>query len=204
MFSGDALWFSIAGIFGTAIFGVKTLMLLVGGDSDFGDFDSADGADGMGDGLDADAGDGNVDHGLTNTILELLSVQTLAAFTMGGGWLGLVAFETLKLGTTLSVIAAVAGGIGMVWFVGKLFRLAMKLQQSDNIPIGRAVGEFGRVQVPVPAAGQGTGRVQVVIGGRSREFNAVTETGDRLSIGTRIRVRSVGAGNRLLVEPAAG
>ena len=62
---------------------------------------------------------------------------------------------------------------------------------SGNERIGNAIGRRGTVYVPIPAEGQGKGKVQISMQNRIVEFQAVTDEGERLRTGEPIEVVAV-------------
>ncbi|MFI4916813.1 MAG: hypothetical protein ACIAS6_09955 [Phycisphaerales bacterium JB060] len=182
-FADGAIWFAIPALFGTGLFVIQLLAGELGGDFDV-DVDVDTDMSGAGD-------------------FRALSIQTVAAFCLGSGWMGLGAFRVLDLGMTGSVAIAVVSGVGVAWLMGWMTRQVFKLQRSGNIGISSAAGLTGDVAVTVPPANKGRGAVSVVINGNRREYDAV-QAGDE-PIPPRTSVRIVSADNQtntLLVERA--
>ncbi|MFI4883373.1 MAG: hypothetical protein ACIAQU_12395 [Phycisphaerales bacterium JB064] len=181
-FFGDgAVWFAVPALFGTGIFLIQLFMGELGGDLDIDvDMDTSG------------AGD-----------FRALSVQTISAFCVGSGWMGLAAYRVLDLGMPGSVAIAVISGVGVAWLAAWLTRQVFKMQRSGNISIDRATGLIGDVAITVPPANAGRGAVSVVIDHNRREYDAV-QAGDE-PIAPRTRVKIVSADtqqNTLLVERA--
>lgn len=203
MFDPPALWFTAAAILGTAVFALKIAMLLLGA-TDLGadlpdaDFDTG-GLDADTGGLDADAPHHGGGHGAVHVLLELLSVQTFAAFAMGGGWVGLASLVTFGWGIWFSSLLGVAGGVGTVWLFTKLMRAAYRLQQSGNIPLDSALGLSGPVRVLVPASRAGSGRLALVVENRQREYDAVTDDESPIESGATARVLDTSGAHTLVI-----
>ena len=180
-FGGGAIWFGVPAILGTGLFLIQLFMGELGGDLDVDvDIDTSG------------AGD-----------FRALSIQTIAAFCLGSGWMGLAAFRVLDLGLTGSVAIAIVSGVGVAWLMAWLTRQVFRLQRSGNISIGQAEGLVGDVAVTVPPANAGRGAVSVIINGNRREYDAV-QAGDE-AIGPRTRVKIVSTDaqqNTLTVERA--
>ena len=178
-FSDGAAWFAVPALFGTGLFLLQLFLGELGGDLD----------------VDADtsgAGD-----------FRALSIQTIAAFCLGSGWMGLAAFRVLDLGLVASVVVAVISGVGVAWLMAWLTRQMFKLQRSGNISIAQAAGLTGEVAVTVPPANEGRGAVSVIINGNRREYDAI-QAGD-VAIPPRTSVKIVSADtqqNTLSVERA--
>lgn len=181
LFANGAVWFSVPALFGTGLFVLQLLLGEFGGDLDLDiDVDTA----GVGD-------------------LRALSLQTIAAFCLGSGWMGLAAFRLLDLGMVGSVAIAVVSGVGVAWLMAWLTRQVFKIQRSGNISIEKAIGLGGVVEVAVPPANAGRGAVSVVIDGSRREYDAVQAGEEPIASRTRVRIVSVDTQqNTLLVERA--
>jgi hypothetical protein len=184
LLGGYAAWFTVPAVVGTLYFLVQLFLMNAGGDLDF-DVD-ADGVHGH------DAG-GEI---------RVLSLQTISAFFMGAGWLGIAAYRLLDLEFGTSCLVASLGGAGAGWLIISMSKLVLKLQSSGNILIGDTMGLSGEVYVQVPAAGHGRGQVKLVVRNRLREYDAVQDGDAPLASGTRVKVMAVDtAANTLLVDP---
>jgi hypothetical protein len=141
--------------------------------------------------------DSSVGHG---SGLGVLSVQTVATFFVGFGWVGIV---WLRQGHGLfwAILSGVVVGatlmVGTVLFV----RVLLRLQHSGTLDYRNAVGMVGTVYCPIaPRRGNG-GQVEVLIQGRTVFADALTEGGEPLPTGAKVRVTSLLARTTLLVEP---
>lgn len=200
MFDGIELIFSVPAVLGTVIFLFKIAGTLLGagdlgGDADVG-FDPAAAGD-PGAGLE-------VADDLSGRAAALLSLQSIAALLMGAGWAGLICQVTFGWELWVSGLVAIAGGLGMVWFVATLFRAMFRLQSSGNVSIHDAVGTEGTVVVSIPEGNRGSGRVRVVMGNRQREVNAVSVGESGVAMGASVRVVGVTPERALRVEPING
>lgn len=173
-FSDNAVWFGVPAMVGTGLFLIRLVLMMLG-QADLGlEIEHPDSAD-MHVGDIAD--------------FKILSIQALAAFAMGFGWGGLGVLHGTTWNPLLAAPVGIVCGIGMVWLLAILLKGVYDLQSSGNIPITSTVGVEGAVYVSIPADGQGTGQVQLVIDNRQRMYNAVTPGP---AIATRSRVRVVG------------
>lgn len=188
LFGDAAVWFSAPALFGTGYLVISLLMGQLGGDVDLdmdGDVDLT---------IDDGGHDGSHDF-------KVLSLQSIAAFSMGAGWMGLVSYRGLGLNEGASALIAMVSGIAVASLMINSLRMLMKLQSSGNIALGRAIGATGTVYVEVPPKDGGRGRVTVVLDNRQREFNAV-QVGES-AIASRTRIAVVGidtATNTVTVE----
>lgn len=152
----------------------------------------------------SNAADG-VHHHDSSWLFSVISFRTLIA---AAAFFGVAGRAALALGTSdlAALLLALAAGwgamYGMYWLMRSVFRFA----SSGNERIGNAVGRRATVYIPIPANGQGKGKVQVSIQNRIVEFQAVTDEGERLRTGEPVEVIAVDGSDlvrvRRVVEPA--
>lgn len=196
-FSNNAGWFTLPAFLGTFFFLLRLILMSTGavGDVD-ADVDAGGGFDGdVGDV--GDGGDGG-DHADPGDAFKLLSIQVIAAFFMGFGWAGLGAYKGSDWPWHISLFCAAVGGVGMVWLLTLLLKFIYSMQASGNIDINDCAGAEGTVYVTVPDDGK-RGQVRLVIDGRQRIFNAVSEEGV-IESKRRVRVMRVNRDNTLTVR----
>jgi membrane protein implicated in regulation of membrane protease activity len=177
-----AYW--ILAISGSLVFLAKTVLLVLG-------------ADGQGDATEVPGPDGG--HHGADAAFTLLSVQSLATLAMGTGWMGLLGLRTFELSAAASLVLALAFGLLLVVFFGRLMRGARRLESSGTLDLRTAIGVTGTVYSAIPEKGRG--QVQVVVQGRLVTVDAVS-LGPALRSGARIRVEGVDSGGLLIVAPA--
>lgn len=186
LLDGQALWFTVPALLGTAVFGLRILMMLVGG------VDDVDlGADADIDGADFDGDD-------SSQAFTILSVQGVSAFLGGFGWAGVGALLGMHWEMAPAAAVGVAGGVAMVWLLGLLLKAIYDLQSSGTLGPDSAVGFTGEVYATIPEGGRGRGQVRVVVRERQRIYNAITE-GETLPTNTRVRILAVNDDNTLMV-----
>jgi len=181
-FDGIEIFFLICGGIGSVFVLVKLILQFIGGDVD-ADFDAD---------IEVDAAHPDSDVGF-----KILSLHSLSAFLMMFGLVGLALYRQSHLGFAVSLLGGTLSGVASVWIIGKLFLWAARLQSSGTLSTSAALGSSGTVYLTIPA--NGTGRVNVSIQGRLREFDAVSRDGLSLATGTAIKVVQVNA-NVLVVE----
>jgi len=191
LFAGPAIWFAVPALVGTGIFFIKCSLMVLG----VADFDVGADAPDLGD-LPPDAGPTDA---ASNGAFEFLSVQTLSAFAMGGGWSGLVALRTFDLGVPIALVAGVLGGMGVAWMLMKGMQVILKLQASGNIDIHSAVDREGDVTLGIPGRRMGRGAVRVIIEERQREYPAVTDAPEGVKTGQRVLITSINDDRTLTV-----
>lgn len=186
-FTDEALWFSIPAVFGSGIFLIRIVMMLVGGDG-------ADGGD-----FDLDSGDADLHGHDSSGAFEILSVQGVSAFLMGFGWVGIGSHLGAGWSPAASFGLGAAGGLLLVWILGHALGAVRGLESSGNVSIESALGSTGEVYAQVPESGRGQGQVRVVLSKRQRIYNAISN-GPELATRTRVRVVGINDDNSLTVE----
>lgn len=177
LFSDTGVWFSAPAILATGFLILQLIMGEIGGDLDSG--------------VDTQASDA-----------QWLSLQTIAAFFMGYGWLGLGALRLLDVGFGIAAIIGVISGIALARLTIGMMRSLLKLQSDANVHPDDAVGLEGHVTVLIPPTGEGSGRVSLVIKGAQHEFSA-TQTGQTpIKTHAAVRIsRADDAAGSVTVEP---
>lgn len=162
---------------------LQFLLMLVGVDADH-DMDIDGGADGM----DGDAG------------LHVFSVRSITAFFTGFGWGGVSA---INAGWSTFAAAFTAMGFGLVFMAGVLgvMRALMAMQGSGTLDYANAIGRTGSVYLPIPASMSDSGKIEVLVQGRSAIVNAFTRADRRLENRERVKVVEVLDQTTVIVEP---
>jgi len=186
-FDNGAGWFAFPAFVGTFIFALRLVLTLAGG---------AGGADLD---LDMDVDAAGHTHGDPGDAFKVLSVQVIAAFLMGFGWAGLGAYRGSELSWQWSLAIGAVGGVAMVWLLMILLRFIHSLQASGNINVRNALDAEGGVYVSIPGDGK-RGQVRVIIDGRQRIFNAISEDNAPIDSKQRIKVTKVNNDNTLTVR----
>lgn len=200
------LW--IMAIAGTAMFVLKTALLLLGADhgadSDSGGMDIGHVDAGHTDagGVDADhGGDHPGDHGpgshTSDAAFTLLSVQSLSTLCMGTGWMGLSGLRSFGLNEIQALVVGLAFGLLLVLLMGKLLQKVRRLESSGTLIIQGAVGLSGTVYATVPEKGRG--QIQIVLQGRLATLDATTR-GSTIPTGKKVRVDAVDGTGALVVS----
>lgn len=158
LFSEHPFYFIMAAV-GTTLYILKMLLFFVTGDSD-GDIDTTS---------DFDGGDN----------FSVISTQSILAFLMGAGWIGLAAKKDWMLNDTYALAAAVGFGIVMMFFSAYLTFKIQKFNHTPTIDPKSAKGEIGRAYTNIPAKGEGSGQIEVSFGGKQQIVNA-SSTGEMI------------------------
>ena len=183
-------------LLGTVLFGLKMALVLMGGDADGGDID-----------IDADVGDlsGEIhgdagEHIDSTAAFKLISLQSILAFFMGTGWMGLLCRDGWGMAPMPSLLVSVAFGTGMALFSAFLMVQMKKLNQENVLDLRTCIGSTARVYLTVPGQGQGQGQVQVNVQGKRMTLPAVASTSDELKPFTDVVVETVLDGQTLQVK----
>ena len=182
-----------------------------GGDGDLaGNFD-VDGGD-FADGIDADmaadhhtsigtAADAEYQHADGSQLFGVLSFRTLVA---AAAFFGIAGKAALSAGTAQSTSLVVATLVGLTAMYGMywLMRGISQLTSSGNERIRNAVGRQATVYIPIPAAHQGAGKVQLSMQNRIVEYQAVTEDAEQLKTGEEVVVVGVSGSDVVRVRRA--
>ncbi|MFW6264735.1 MAG: hypothetical protein ACOC3B_01370 [Bacillota bacterium] len=155
---------------------------------------------GESDGFDFD-GDGSIDFDadeIGGSTFGLFTLRNFLAFFTIFGWSGIV-FNSYDFSKTATVVLAFLSGLLAMFLVAFLFYSMMKLNSNGNVDMKFAIGKKGKVYIPIPAKGEGNGKIQLTFHGALREVLAVTE-GEVLATGTRVEVVEVLDDSTLLVK----
>ena len=182
--------FALIAIPSTLILLIQTVLLLIGmgggGEADSGALE----ADGDIDDVDGASGDG----------LALFSIRGIVSMLAVMGWSGMALLET-ALPDIISILIAVALGIGMLFLMAYIMKWVSKLQVSGNIDVGNAVGKVAQVYLAIPPSGDGAGKVNITIQDKYCEFSAITTASQKIKTGAYVRVVAVDEVGTLVVEP---
>lgn len=186
----------------TIILVLQTILLLFGVGGEDGDLDSD--TSGLGDADSADLPDdvdGEMDGGFDgDTGLRMFTVRGMVAFFSVGGWAGISA---IKLGANhlVATIIALVMGIAALFLVALFFKLIPRIQHNGTMRLSNAVGSIGEVYITVPANGEGSGKINVILQSQLSELTAVTYADRALRYGEKVRVTGTIGENTLVVEP---
>jgi len=194
----------------TVVLILQTILLLFGMGGEDGSLESDTG--GIGDADDADFDtdsemdadtdiDGEIDGEMAgDTGLRLFTVRGMVAFFSVGGWAGISA---IRLGASqlTAVLIALVMGIVALFLVALFFKWIPRIQHNGTLRLSNAVGSTGEVYITVPANGEGSGKVNVIVQGQLSELTAVSYCDHALRFGEKVRVTGTIGDNTLVVEP---
>jgi membrane-bound ClpP family serine protease len=179
------IYFGIS-VFATVALLIQIVMLMFG----FGDTGAADfGADAH-----IDAGclsHGAGEHPLSGMAgITYFSLSSITAFLCFFGWVGFVLMRS-NVWALPTFVAALACGLIAFFIVAYVLSLFRRMNSSGNVELRDAVGEIGTVYVTIPAGEGEAGAVNVSIGGRQREYRAISEDGKTIKTGKRVKVSAM-------------
>lgn len=186
----------------TLVLVIQTILSLLGGFEGGGGVDIADtsGIDFHG-GSDisemADAADMGGAHTLGDggnpadfSIMSMLTLQGIVTFLTVMGWSSIVAI-TSGTSVFLSILVGVALGFVAMYAAAKILHASRKLTENGTLDLRNAIGETGRVYIPIPAAGNGEGKITMQVQGRYIEGAAMSYGEETLPTGGTVRVVDV-------------
>jgi hypothetical protein len=146
-------------------------------------------------GVDSDAsGDVDIQEGL-----DLLSVRSLSAGAAAFGLAGLAVMEVGLPGSFALILGGLLG-IGAAVLTAWLTMRMLRLDQSGSLHMEGAVGCAGMVRISIPGNGDGAGRVQFELQGRTLEMKAVSPEGP-IATGTAVTIVGLVDGETVEVVP---
>ena len=163
--------FLIPAAVSTLLFIGSFLLLLLG--ADHGHTDATAGVD-LGDGS-ALHGSADPHHLDSAASFKIFTMQSILAFFMGFGWLGLACRIEWNLGYLPSAIVAFLFGVALLFFTAYLMSQVYRLNVVPQRNLYRTLGENAKVYLTIPA--EGKGKVQAVVDGSLRTMDAVSKSG---------------------------
>ena len=175
-------------IIGGTLFILRLGLMLIGGGIGDGEFDSP-----------IDAGDVDTigDHADADISFKLLSVQGLTSFFMMFGLVGLAILRA-NLHVIISITGGTLAGFVTVAITGLVFTQMKRLQTEGTIDINNSIGSDGSVYLTIPK--NDTGKVQIIVQGSLKIFDAISSNKKQISTGEKVRVVGVASGTTLIVE----
>ena len=180
--------FALIALPSTLLIIIQTILMLIGIGGDGAEVDS-----------DVDI-DNDIE--LPDDGLAIFSVRGVTSMLCITGWVAVALLET-SLPQGISIAIAILCGVATLIGMAYLMRAVYKLQSSGNIDIENCIGKIGEVYIPIPAAGNGSGKVNLTVQEKFSEFTAITTASDKLTTGTFVRVVAVSESGVLVVEPVA-
>lgn len=177
---------------------IQTLLILIGfgdGGAGLNDIDTS--------GIDFDTGvDIDIPHHMDTGVgdgsspgdfgdMRLFTLQGIVAFFTVFSWTSLASYHAHVPGA-VSLIIGFFAGFAAMFGVAKLIQLSVRLESSGNISLKNALGETGRVYLPIRPKEQG--KVSLTVQERLIEADAITDGEEVIPSGAVVRVVDVRAG----------
>ena len=149
------------------------------------------------DGLDSDVDIPDTGEGGATGIL---SIRTIGAFFTGFGWSGAAMLQAGH-GTGAATFVGLT-----VWsiFMALIFYLMSylhSLRQEGTINYANAVGKIGSVYLPIPPHRKGIGQIEVLVQGRLKIVQAISDNDEKIGNRVAVRVTELVDEQTILVEP---
>jgi hypothetical protein len=189
--SAETLYWWMA-VLGTVIFIVKLGLSFVGGSVlEHADIDPH--------ALDAAGGGDPFDHG-SSEAFTFFSLQSILAFFMGMGWIGLACLKQWDLGPGISFVGGGVFGLALMFLNAWLMFQVRRLNAEGRVDLSTSVGRTGRVYLRIPARGEGAGQVEVSVSGRRKIIRAISN-GPAIESFAEVVVLEVIDHRELVVQP---
>ena len=149
------------------------------------------------DGLDADMEVSDVGEGGASGIL---SIRTIGAFFTGFGWSGAAMLQAGHGTGAATFVGLIVGSIFMA-LIFYLMAYLHSLRQEGTINYANAVGKIGSVYLPVPPHRKGIGQIEVLVQGRLKIVQAISDSDKKIGNRVAVRVTELVDEQTILVEP---
>lgn len=133
----------------------------------------------------------------TDTAFDFLSIQSILAFLMGFGWLGLACLNEWKLSLKLTLMISVLFGFLMMFLSAYLMASIKKLNKNIIKDISGCVGKIGKSYTNF--APKAEGQVEIEVNGQLAIENAINNTDKEIKSFTPIKVVKY-ENNKLYIE----
>lgn len=130
---------------------------------------------------------------------QLFTVRNLFIFFTIFGWVTIGCYKE-GLTSLISSFIGILSGIFAVYLMLWLMRRISTLKQDGTLQLNNAIHKNGTVYIPVPAAGKGLGKIQIIIQGSTRELDAITYEEESIATGSLVTVTGI-KDNLLIVKP---
>lgn len=169
-------------VIGSTLYIIKMLLLLLAGDGSDGDL--------------SDTGD--IDHPDGGEAFAIISVQSILAFFMGTGWIGLACEREYNYENPKAILIATGFGLLMMALSAFLTFRIKKLNSRVQHNPREAVGKIGKAYSTIPAKGKGIGRIEIALNGKQQIVPALSN-GEKISAFDSVKVEQVDDSGNLIV-----
>ena len=172
--------FTGIGIFSSLILTVQMGMVMLGGAVDMPEAEIADAGEGGASGI--------------------FSIRTIGAFFAGFGWAGAAMLQAGHSTGAATFVATISGSafLGVVIY---LMSYLHSLRQEGTLDYTNAIGNVGNVYLPIPPKRKGMGQVEVMVQGRLRIVQALSDSDKKIGNRVAVRVTETIDEQTILVKP---
>ena len=122
----------------------------------------------------------------TETAFDFFSIQSILAFLMGTGWMGLACLKQFELGTFLSILVAVIFGVGMMFFSAWLMLCIKKLNHKVSRDYSKCKGVIGQAYTAFDPHSRG--QIQIDFDGKLSVEEAFNDNDYKINSFSKVRV----------------
>jgi hypothetical protein len=172
--------FTGIGIFSSLILTIQMGMVMLGGAIDMPEAEVADTGEGGASGI--------------------FSIRTIGAFFAGFGWAGAAMLQGGHSTGAATFVATLSGSafLGVVIY---LMSYLHSLRQEGTLNYSNAIGNVGNVYLPIPPKRKGMGQVEVMVQGRLRIVQALSDSDKKIGNRVAVRVTDTIDEQTILVKP---
>ena len=172
--------FTGIGVFSSLILTIQMGMVMLGGAVDMPEAEIADTGEGGASGI--------------------FSIRTIGAFFAGFGWAGAAMLQAGHSTGAATFVASLSGSafLGVVIY---LMSYLHSLRQEGTLDYTNAIGNVGNVYLPIPPKRKGMGQVEVMVQGRLRIVQALSDSDKKIGNRVAVRVTETIDEQTILVKP---
>lgn len=161
-----SIYYYIA-VFSTLVFIIKTLIFsFTGGEAEvFADFNTEFEAE---------------------TSFDFLSIQSILAFFMGFGWVGLAGIKQWHLSLVLTVIASIAFGLVLMFLTAYLMFLIKKLNHKVVKNYKACIGTTAKAYTSFQPESEG--QIEITLNGKLSIEKAINPSGETIEAFSQIKI----------------
>ena len=172
--------FTGIGIFSSLILSIQMGMVMLGGATDMPEAEIADTGEGGASGI--------------------FSIRTIGAFFAGFGWAGAAMLQAGYSTGAATFVATITGSV-FLGIVIYLMSYLHSLRQEGTLDYKNAIGNVGNVYLPIPPKRKGMGQVEVMVQGRLRIVQALSDNDKKIGNRVAVRVTETIDEQTILVKP---
>ena len=103
---------------------------------------------------------------------DFLSIQSILAFCMGFGWIGLTAIKYVQMGKVISIVLALIAGLVFMTISAYLMFVIKKLEKKVVVNYEDYIGAEGKSYTNLHC--NTVGQIQIVINNKLQTLNAIS------------------------------